>query len=260
MPSLGPIGELLSPVLPPTNYMNNERVLTKENTFCEAETFHVSKNGCSNSQDWTGAYAKMAEGPYPKSLTISLDGGEASDGFEAGTFIRMDLADWCFDTPDIPSYKRVGLERYIYPMPGGAWYMGDSNCASILTYYYFPTQNENVANFWDLEAPLFNRWIGSRVTSENQRFNKGAEGWQNGDFILSQAADGSWSISDSTSSISLGNNACVIGDHADGINVSELASASSSCPASTTTVPQTTSFTTTDGTTSTTTTTTCKYI
>ncbi|CBY23940.1 unnamed protein product [Oikopleura dioica] len=178
-------------------------------SLCEPDTFHVSENGCNDSQDWTGAYPKMAEGAYPKSLTISLDGGDASNGFEAGTFIRMDQADWCFDTPDMPSYKRVGLERYIWPMPGGAWYMGSTNCASSLNYYYFPSQNGNVANFWDLEVPLFNRWNGEWVTSDNQRFKKGAEGWQNGDFILSQGADGSWSISDSSSSISLGNNACV---------------------------------------------------
>ena len=104
-------------------------------------------------------------------------------------------------------------------MPNGMWYMGSENCASFLNYYYSPSQNGGVANFWDVEVPVFNRWVGEWATSNNQRFKKGAEGWQNGNYILSIAADGAWSIADGSSSIPLGSNACVTGDHDGGIKV-----------------------------------------
>ncbi|CBY14420.1 unnamed protein product [Oikopleura dioica] len=106
--------------------------------------------------------------------------------------------------------------------------LGDSNCAtSGISFWYEPNSNNDEPNFWKQEAPVFKNPDDS--TLNNLRFKKGAEGWNKGDYVLSQDADGSWSIIGPSSTISLSKNACVTGDHANSIKVSQLASDSKSC-------------------------------
>lgn len=172
---------------------------TSSSIDCYPDTLWVTKNDCLDEDGFTGIYHKLPKGEWPKTISIGLDQGDAEAGFDSGIFIRVDEFSDNSDTQlndtvscygSSPIYQRFCnvwthecLDRqYIY----GAmidnsfkWVMSGEHCATTdLSYVYDPTENNDVQNFWELEAPILKRNLsGVWIESQNQRFEEGPEGW-----------------------------------------------------------------------------------